>query len=149
MECGGEEKIRRVFWLITCPAILGAYLTFPHNSESLLQEDTTVNVPNDVLNSPNANACGRGIFLSNCVPCHGAFGNGQGTVKPAFGPQPADLTDHTKISVHSPQYLFWRVSEGGQVEPFRSQGSVMPAWRFQLGEEQRWQLVAYIETLAW
>jgi len=33
----------------------------------------------------------------------------------------------TKMSVHSLQYLFWRVSEGGQVEPFRSQGAVMPA----------------------
>jgi hypothetical protein len=76
------------------------------------------------------------------------FGNGQGATKPTFGPQPADFTDRTKVQLRTPQYLFWRVSEGGQVEPFRSQGSIMPAWKFKLSELERWQVIAYIRTLA-
>jgi mono/diheme cytochrome c family protein len=136
------------FWLITALIILGAYLTLPRDSESLPQEYATVNVPNDMLDSYDAITRGREIFLSNCVPCHGLAGNGQGTIKPTFGPPPADFTDRARRQTRSPQYLFWRVSEGGQVEPFRSQGSIMPAWKFRLSEPQRWQVVAYLRTLA-
>ena len=42
-------------------------------------------------------------------------------------------------------YLFWRVSLGGQMEPFNS---AMPAWEAGLSEEQRWQVISYVRTLA-
>jgi mono/diheme cytochrome c family protein len=104
--------------------------------------------PEVALDAPQTIAAGRVIFLSNCTSCHGAAGNGQGTTKPAFGPQPADFTDRARMQSLSPQYLFWRVSEGGRAEPFRTRGSIMPAWKYQLTAEQRWQVIAYIRTLA-
>ena len=149
VECSTKEEMKRViFWFLTILVILGAYLTWPRNTMMIPREYASISVPNDVLASSDAIARGRGIFLANCVPCHGALGNGQGSVKPSFGPQPADLTDRTKVQQRTPQYLFWRLSEGGQVEPFRSQGSIMPAWKFQLSETQRWQVIAFIRTLS-
>jgi mono/diheme cytochrome c family protein len=135
------------FWLITLLVILGALYTLPRGNSTIPSEYATLTLPAN-LDSSDTIAAGREIFLANCVPCHGVFGNGQGTTKPTFGPQPADFTDHSKVEIHTPQYLFWRVSEGGQVEPFRSQGSIMPAWKYQLSEQQRWQVIAYIRTLA-
>ena len=138
---------RLIFWLVTILMVIGAWLTFPREENNIPREYATLSLPTS-FDSPDRIVAGRAIFVSNCVPCHGIAGNGQGTVKPSFGPQPADLTDRAKMQTYSPQYLFWRISEGGRVEPFRSQGSVMPAWKFQLSEEQRWQLVTYLQTLS-
>lgn len=136
---------RVVFWLITFAAVVGACFTF--NANPVPQEYAVVTPPAN-LDSPDAIAAGRAIFLANCVPCHGIAGNGQGTTNPAYGTKPADFTDRARMQTLSPQYLFWRVSEGGRVEPYRAQGSIMPAWKFQLTAEQRWQVIAYIRTLA-
>lgn len=42
-------------------------------------------------------------------------------------------------------YLFWRVSKGGVIDPFNS---AMPAWESALTEDQRWEVISYIRTLA-
>jgi mono/diheme cytochrome c family protein len=136
---------RLVFWLITLAAILGACFTY--NTGSIPNEYTSATPPVS-LDSPDTIAAGKATFLANCTPCHGIAGNGQGTTKPAFGPPPADFTDRARMQALSPQYLFWRISEGGRIEPFRSQGSIMPAWKYQLTAEQRWQAIAFIRTLA-
>ena len=44
--------------------------------------------------------------------------------------------------------LRWRVSEGGTAEPFHSQGSVMPAWKYHLSEMERWQVISFARTLS-
>ncbi len=136
---------RLVFWLITFAAILGACFTY--NANPVPNEYASA-TPSVSLDSPDTIAAGRAIFFADCVACHGTAGNGQGATSPAFGTHPADFTDRARMQSLSPQYLFWRVSEGGRVEPFRSQGSIMPAWKYQLTEEQRWQVVAFIRTLA-
>jgi hypothetical protein len=41
-------------------------------------------------------------------------------------------------------YLFWRISEGGAMEPFNS---AMPAWKDVLDEEARWNVIHYIRAL--
>jgi len=45
-------------------------------------------------------------------------------------------------------YWFWRVSEGGLVEPFRSAGSAMPAWKTELSVDDRWAVIAYQHSLS-
>jgi mono/diheme cytochrome c family protein len=41
-------------------------------------------------------------------------------------------------------YLYWRISEGGQMEPFNS---MMPAWKDGLSEQQIWQIISFVRTL--
>ena len=41
--------------------------------------------------------------------------------------------------------LFWRVSEGGMIEPFNS---LMPAWKDTLSDDERWQVITYIREFA-
>jgi Cu/Ag efflux protein CusF len=60
---------------------------------------------------------------------------------------PADLTHHFhREPGDGDAYLFWRVSEGGQVEPYKSMQSVMPAYKDFLSEDQRWDVLAYVHV---
>jgi Cu/Ag efflux protein CusF len=38
------------------------------------------------------------------------------------------------------------VSEGGQVEPFKSSQSAMPAYKTVLSDDQRWDVLAYVHA---
>lgn len=61
--------------------------------------------------------------------------------------QPADLTNNFHTSPgNGDAYLFWRVSEGGTAEPFKSQGSAMPAFKDVLSVSERWDVLAYVHT---
>lgn len=87
---------------------------------------------------------GQETFLSICSTCHGEQGLGDGPAAEALDPKPATLADQQMMMELSDGYLFWRISKGGQMEPFNS---AMPAWETGLSQEQRWQLVSFLRTL--
>jgi len=95
----------------------------------------------------DAIANGNKLYAKQCMSCHGTDGQGAGPVSASLRHPPADLTNnfHTEPG-NGDAYLFWRVSEGGIVEPFRSQGSAMPAFKNILSVEERWDVLAYIHT---
>ncbi|HLB47795.1 MAG TPA: copper resistance protein CopC [Anaerolineales bacterium] len=92
---------------------------------------------------PNADsvATGKALFQTNCVPCHGETGKGDGPVGLTLNPRPADLTLHATPGVHTDGQLYLWVSDGFP-------GSVMPAFRKALSDEERWHLVNFIRTMA-
>lgn len=92
---------------------------------------------------PNAASlsAGQALYERNCLSCHGPTGLGDGPVGLTLNPRPADLTQHTIPGVHPDSQLYEWISEGFP-------GSVMPAFRDALTEEERWHLVNYIRTLA-
>ena len=93
-------------------------------------------------------ARGKEIYVTKCVVCHGERGDGKGPGAATLPFKPADFTD-TKMVVHMPgNYWFWRVSEGGLVEPFKSKGSAMPAWKSELSIADRWAVIAYTHSLS-
>jgi mono/diheme cytochrome c family protein/Cu/Ag efflux protein CusF len=90
---------------------------------------------------------GQQLYQTYCTMCHGADGKGTGPVAKALPHPPADLTHHFhRAPGDGDAYLFWRVSEGGQVEPFKSSQSVMPAFKAVLSEDQRWDVLAYVHA---
>jgi mono/diheme cytochrome c family protein len=92
-------------------------------------------------------ARGEALFRTYCLMCHGADGKGTGPVARGLPHPPADLTHHFhRASGDGDAYLFWRVSEGGQVEPFKSSQSAMPAFKTILSEDQRWDVLAYVHA---
>jgi mono/diheme cytochrome c family protein len=92
-------------------------------------------------------ANGEKLYAKQCVTCHGVDGQGTGPIATSLRHPPADLTNnfHTEPG-NGDGYLFWRVSEGGLAEPFRSQGSTMPAFKGSLSEDERWDVLAYVHT---
>jgi len=80
--------------------------------------------------NPNA---GRAIYDKHCIACHGKTGKGIGTLP--------DLSDPRALAGRSDAQLFDKITNGGR-------GSGMPAWGGVLSEQQRWDALAYIKTLA-
>jgi mono/diheme cytochrome c family protein len=103
----------------------------------------SAHVPASVWTDPGMIARGREIYGVRCAVCHGDRGDGRGPAAGALPLKPPDLRDARMVNAMRGSYWFWRVSEGGQVEPFRSQGSAMPAWKDVLSVEDRWAVIAY------
>lgn len=91
---------------------------------------------------------GRKLFHDHCAACHGEAGRGDGLAGQGGRLKPANLADPNGVVRKPLRYWFWRVSEGGTAEPFHSQGSVMPAWKYHLSETERWQVIAYALSLS-
>jgi mono/diheme cytochrome c family protein len=102
------------------------------------------------LQAPPATAelvdLGRATFTKQCVPCHGANGNGEGPAAYLLYPKPRDFTSgkfllvSTWDRVPTDFDLFGAITRG-------LPGSAMPSWGH-LPERTRWGLVNYIKSLA-
>ena len=100
--------------------------------------------PAGVLTDPMQIAAGKVLFRDKCASCHGHADEGRSPRADFFQPPAPDFTAPAYRTL-DPAYLFWRIEAGKTVEPYLSQGSVMPAWRG-LTDEQIWQLVAYLKV---
>ena len=105
-------------------------------------------IPARVWTDPKMIAKGKEIFTAKCALCHGEKGDGKGPGAANLPLKPADLTDGKMVAEMADNFWVWRVSEGGLVEPFKSKGSVMPAWKGELSMEDRWAVIAYAHTLS-
>jgi mono/diheme cytochrome c family protein len=95
----------------------------------------------------DAIARGQQLYQHSCIICHGRDGKGTGPAAKALPHPPADLTNHFhRPPHHGDAYLFWRVSEGGAVEPFKSMQSAMPPFKTLFSEDQRWDVLAYVHA---
>lgn len=103
--------------------------------------------PAGFLQSPDNRAAGNALFHEHCARCHGTAEEGRSHRAGFFQPPAPDFLSPRYRTI-DPAYLFWRISQGKNVEPYRSRGSVMPAWGPYFAEEQIWQLVAYLHARA-
>lgn len=93
-------------------------------------------------------ARGRALYQTHCAVCHGPKGEGDGPGVASTPLKPPSFRDAGMVAMMSPAYWYWRVSEGGTVEPFRSRGSTMPAWKSVLSEADRWAVIAFQHTFS-
>lgn len=80
----------------------------------------------------------KAIYLQKCANCHGETGAGDGPEAMMYDPAPADLS-RAHVRQMTDGGVFFQISEGDKP---------MPAFKDQLTEEQRWQLVHYVRTFA-
>ena len=79
---------------------------------------------------------GKKSVETNCVPCHGPGGKGDGPAAAALNPKPANWTSD-KVKKETDGELFWKIENGR---------GPMPPWKH-LPEKERWQIVNHIRTL--
>jgi mono/diheme cytochrome c family protein len=96
------------------------------------------NVKNPLSGDNSKIAETKTLYITNCGPCHGDKGRGDGPAAQGLNPKPAD---HTSAAVQSETdgAIFWKLSEGR---------NPMPGYKKIFSDEQRWELVNYIRTLA-
>ena len=95
------------------------------------------NVKNTVISNSSTLAETKKLYITNCGPCHGDKGRGDGPAAQGLNPKPAD---HTSAAVQGETdgAIFWKLSEGR---------APMPGYKKIFSDEQRWELVNYIRTL--
>jgi mono/diheme cytochrome c family protein len=79
------------------------------------------------------------IYSDKCDNCHGDKGKGDGSDAMMYDPSPSDLTDAAKMNKLTDGEIFYQISEGRKP---------MPSFKKKLTEEQRWQLVLLVRSLA-
>lgn len=96
--------------------------------------DTLVN---PVKNNREAALGGKHLYLTDCAPCHGNEGKGNGIAAAGLSVPPVD---HTSAAVQrqSDGALFWMITNGHLP---------MPSFKLILTTQQRWELVSFIRTL--
>ena len=76
------------------------------------------------------------LFQQNCMQCHGATGEGNGTMAKHLPKPPANL--RAMAGQHPDGDFFWKIKHGR---------GAMPGFGGKLTDEQIWQLVNYIQAL--
>lgn len=94
---------------------------------------------NPIPATPEHVSAGRATFQAKCQVCHGQRGRGDGPAALTMVPRPLDLTVH--VPLHGDGEILWFISEG-------IGGTQMPAWKDDLTETERWQVVRYLRELA-
>ena len=120
----------------------------PHTHGAVPSEYRTIAAPPSLWTDAATLARGKEIYAARCATCHGEHGGGDGPDAADLIVKPASFKDTAMVASMSDAYWFWRVSEGGEVEPFRSEGSLMPAWKAKLSVEDRWAVIAYQHALS-
>src|SRR5690349_4887499 len=87
---------------------------------------------------------GKAIYERSCVGCHGPTGQG-GRMAAMLAVPPRNLADQAYMSTRSDQQLFDVVSKGGAATGL---SAAMTAFGNQLSQQQLWDTVAYVRTLA-
>ena len=81
---------------------------------------------------------GRKLYEDRCVDCHGKRGRGDGPGAADLERKPTDLTN-PKILSQEDGALFWKITNGRKP---------MPGYGRKLSEEQRWEIIHYMRSLA-
>ena len=89
-------------------------------------------------------AKGKELYLAkmkgNCVFCHGETGAGNQENLPKLRRTPADLSNKERMAGMSDGELYWKISRGIN--------GIMPAGEKRMTEEERWNVVNFVRTLA-
>ena len=88
---------------------------------------------------------GKAKYDSLCGGCHGTTGKGDGPAAAALKPKPQDHTNGKYMNGLTDKALFDIIKAGGAGV---KKSPLMPAWGNTLKDNDIWNLVAYIRSLA-
>ncbi len=101
---------------------------------------TWANVTNPMPASPRSLQHGKYIFVTNCIGCHGVFGDGKGPSAQYLQPQPFNFTTVQQQSILSDGQMYHAILLG-------QEGTAMPAWGDILTVNDIWDLTNFLRTI--
>ena len=81
---------------------------------------------------------GKLVYSGQCMSCHGPAGRGDGPAAKDLNPKPRNLSDPV-IQSQTDGSMFWKITEGKKP---------MPTFEKLIGENDRWNVINYVRTLA-
>ena len=115
----------------------------PSRIAEIHQRFTTALGSEGALDLPTAAlsvAAGQAVYQQNCASCHGTTGMGDGPAAKGMDPAPPAIGDPATMADATPALLYRVISVGVP-------GTQMPAWSSTLNAQQRWEVVAYLQSL--
>jgi len=94
---------------------------------------------NPIPLSADSIARGRQLFQKNCAVCHGAEGRGDGVAAAALPQRPDDLSKIAPPPIFPDGVVTYRIINGVKM---------MPAFKATLSENEIWDLLNFIRSLA-
>jgi mono/diheme cytochrome c family protein len=124
--------------IITVSVTLLLAFTPMQQSKEWEVPDLAKNKKNPIAANDGSLSAGKDIYTKNCYNCHGKKGKGDG---PKSGDLPISPKDFTKeeFQKQTDGSLFYKISEGRKP---------MPTFKKDITEDQRWQVINYLRTLA-
>lgn len=101
---------------------------------------TWANVTNPIPASPRSLQHGKYIYLTNCIGCHSAAGDGKGPAARLVQPQPFNFTQANQQAWLSDGQMYLALLYGVQ-------GTSMPAWGDMLTVNDIWDTVNFLRTI--
>jgi mono/diheme cytochrome c family protein len=139
MDARQKLRLRKIVFVALLALIaLSIVLGVTHRGQWNIPEGAKLR-QNPLQPSPHAVDAARILYNDHCERCHGKTGKGDGADATKFSTSPRDLTDTSLMSAQSDGELFYKISEGRRP---------MPEFKTKLTEEQRWQLVLLMRSLA-
>lgn len=92
---------------------------------------------NPLPRTPEVFAAGRKAYTNRCEVCHGALGDGLGSLTAAYGGKPANLQAQ-QFRDYPDGKIYWAIVNGK---------NAMPSHAADLTEAQRWSVVHYVRAL--
>jgi mono/diheme cytochrome c family protein len=129
-----RTRVRIVATAVLASGFVLAYGAHTHNPPPPVQAGI-----NPVAPDAQSIEAGRMLYATECLECHGALGLGDGPRAATLNPPPLNLTVH--VPLHGDGQLFQFISGGVP-------GTAMPVFGGRLTDEQIWNLVNYLRTLA-
>lgn len=130
-----HPRLRRSWLLVATPLILVLVCLAFLASTAPARAQGATTPPPPPTTRPSA-ARGQELFATNCVPCHGPQGLGDGPVLKSQGQTAPTLTQPAFHSQQTPNDIYTVISEGRI-------GKLMPPWKGRLNPDQMWDLAYY------
>jgi mono/diheme cytochrome c family protein len=100
-------------------------------------QEAAASLVNPLPRTKEVFAIGRKVFANRCEVCHGAIGNGMGSLTAAYGGKPANLQAQ-QFRDYPDGKIYWVIVNGK---------NAMPSHAADLTETQRWAVVHYVRAL--
>lgn len=132
-----RRLVIRILPVVLAGAAIGSALA--HGPKDWPVPEAAKKRPNPVASTPAGLKAAKAIYDEKCLQCHGDRGKGDGPESMMYEVKPANFSDAHMMSEMTDGEIFYKMSEGRMP---------MPAFKKQLTEEQRWQLVHFVRTFA-
>src|SRR5262245_51182877 len=140
MRLCNHRKAVTTATLVTMTAALFAFIIYAGAATAAQQPSDAAALKNPVPVNAASLAAGKKLFSTNCAPCHGVTGVGDGKAGELLNPRPANLTDATWKHGGSEAEIFTTIRDGAK-------GTGMKGFGGRLTTQELWQLVNYVRSL--
>jgi mono/diheme cytochrome c family protein len=138
MSLPARKKLAGILFVLLLIAAGSAVYAFFHPGPWIVPEQAK-RVVNPIKPSQANLPAAQKLYLDKCAECHGESGKGDGSQAKSYDPLPSNFTDAAHMNTVSDGEIFYKISEGHRP---------MPGFKKRFTEEQRWQLVLFLRSLA-